>query len=246
MAAFVGAELAPNVPLPNVLLLLCGVLELLEPNVKSVGFAEDDAAGLTFVEKLNPPLVDCCDEAEPNVNKEEFDAAAAAAALVSLGLVVENIVDAVVAPPKVDVVFPVFPKVGVLLDPNGNEVALLDGVPNVDRGFAAGELNTGNFVSGVPKIGGLPSAPKDRTLFSGMANPDGLPPVVVNDVGLSVLNAIVVFDSLLNSGVELETIGKSVATGVSFVALLVDGVASVALFPSNEPLVDNAADDVGI
>jgi len=237
LAVFVGAELAPNVPLPNVLLLLCGVLELL-PNVKS-GFAVD-AAGLTFAEKLNPLLVDCCDEAEPNVNKEEFDVA-----LVSLGLVVENIVDVVVAPPKADVVL--FPKAGALVDPKGDEVALFDGVPNVERVFAAGELNTGNFVSGVPpKIGGLLSLPPNvGTLVSGIANPDGLLPVVVNDDGLSVPNAIVVFDSLLNNGVELETIGKSVVTGVLLAALLVDEVVSVALFPPNDTLVDNAADDVG-
>lgn len=94
---FVGAELAPNVPLPNVLLLLCGVLELL-PNVKS-GFAVDGAAGLTFAEKLNPLLADCCDEVEPNVNKDELDAV-----FVSLGLVVENIAGVVVTPPKADVV----------------------------------------------------------------------------------------------------------------------------------------------
>lgn len=235
---FVGAELAPNVSLLKVLLLFCGVLELL-PNVKS-GFA-GDVTGLTFAEKLNPPLDDCCDEAEPNVNKEElFDAA-----LVSTGLVVENIVDVVVALPKADVVL--FPKAGVLVDPKGVEVALLDGVPNVDRGFAVGGLNTGNFVSGVAKIGGLLSVllPNVVTfpLFSGMTNPGGLLPVVVNDDGLSVPNAIVVFDSLVNSDVELETIGKSGATGVLFAALLV-GVVSVAFSP-NDTLVDNVADEVG-
>jgi len=210
---FVGAELAPNVSLPKVLLLFCGVLELL-PNVKS-GFA-GDVAGLTFAEKLNPPLADCCDEVEPNVNKEElFDAA-----LVSMGLVVvENIV------------------------PKGVEVTLLDGVPNVDRGFAVGELNTGNFVSGVAKIGGLLSVllPNVGTfpLFSGITNPGGLLPVVVNDDCLSVPNAMVVFDSLVNSDVELETIGKSGATGVLFTALLV--VVSIAFSP-NDTLVDNVAD----
>lgn len=235
---FVGAELAPNVSLPKVLLLFCGVLELL-PNVKS-GFA-GDVAGLTFAEKLNPPLAGCCDEAEPNVNKEElFDAA-----LVSTGLVVvENIVDVVVALPKADVLFP---KAGVLVDPKGVEVALLDGVPNVDRGFAVGELNTGNFVSGVAKIGDLLSVllPNVGTfpLFSGMTNP-GLLPVVVYDDCLSVPNAIVVFDSLVNSGVELETIGKIGAIGVLFTALLV-GVVSVAFSPK-DTLVDNVTDDVGI
>lgn len=236
MAVFVGAELTPNVPLPNVLLLFCGVLELL-PNVKS-GFA-DDAAGLTFAEKLNPPLVDCCDEAEPNVNKDEFDV------LVSLGFVVENIVGVVVASPKADVVL--LPKAEVL-DPKGDGVVLLDTVSNVGRGLATGGvLNTGNLVSDeVTKIGGLLSVlpPNVGILFSGMANPDSLLPVVGNDDGLSVPNAIVVFDSLLNSGVELETIGKSVATGVSFAALVV-GVVSIALFPPNDTLVDNAADDVG-
>lgn len=118
---------------------------------------------------------------------------------------------------------------------------------NVDRGFAADELNTGNFVSGVPKIGGLLSVLLLNVgiLFSGMINSDGLLIVVVNDDGLSVPNAIVVFDSLLNIGAELETIGKSVATGVSFAVLLVDGVISVVLFPPNDTPVDNAADDVG-
>jgi len=236
LAVFVGAELAPNVPLPNVLLPLCGVLEL-PPNVKS-GFA-DDAAGLTFEEKLNPPLVACCDEAEPNVNKDEFGV------LVSLAFVVVNIVDAVVAPPKAGVVL--LPKVEVLDDPKGDEVVLLDSVSNVGREpDAAGELNTGNFVSVALKIGGLLSVllPNVGILFSGMANPGSLLSVVGNDDDLSVPNAIVVFDSLLNSDVELETIGKSGVTGVSFAALVV-GVVSVVLFPPNDTLVDNVADDVG-
>jgi len=116
-------------------------------------------------------------------------------------------------------------------------------VPNVDRGFAVGELNTGNFVSGVAKIGGLLSVllPNVGTfpLFSGITNPGGLLPVVVNDDCLSVPNAMVVFDSLVNSDVELETIGKSGATGVLFTALLV--VVSIAFSP-NDTLVDNVAD----
>lgn len=239
LAVFAGAALAPNVLPPNVLLPLCGVFELL-PNVKS-GFADAGAAGLTFAEKLNPLLAGCCDEAEPNVNKDGFDGA-----LVSLGLVVENIAGVVVAPPKAGVVL--LPKAGVLDGPNTEGAALLDDVPNVDRGFAAVGLNTGNFVSAAPKIGGLLSTlpPNAGILFSGMANPGGLPLVVGNDDGLSVPNAIVVFDSpLLNSGVELETIGKSVATGVLFAGLLVDGVVSPTLFPANDTLVDNAADDVG-
>lgn len=128
---FVDAVLAPNVPLPNILLLLGDAFELL-PNVKSDGFA-DDVAGLTFAEKLNPlPVADCCDDAaEPNLNKGEFDAG-----LVStLGLVDENRVAGVVAAaPKAGAVL--FPKAAELLDdPKSDGVApLLDGMPNVGRG----------------------------------------------------------------------------------------------------------------
>lgn len=241
---FVEAVLAPNVPLPNILLLL-GVFELL-PNAKSF---VDDEAGLTFVEKLNPlPVAGCCVDAEPNLNKEEFGAG-----LVStLGLVDENRVVGVVAvPPKAGVVL--FPKAAELLDdPKSDGVALLlDGMPNVGRGFTVGELNTaGNFVSGVPKTDGLLSCVllPNVGIFSGIANPDGLLlSVAVNAGALSVPNAIVVFDSLLlKSDVELVTIGKSVAAGVSLADLLDDGVdVSASLFSPNDRFVDNAADDVG-
>lgn len=237
---FVEAVLAPKVPLPNILLLL-GV-ELL-PNVKSGFIAE-----LTFAEKLKPlPVADCCDDVEPNLNKEEFDTG-----LVStLGLVDENKVVGVVAvPSKAGVVL--FPKAAELDDPKSDGVALLlDGMPKVGRGFTAGELNTtGNFVSGVPKIAGLLSCIllPNVGIFSGMENPDGLLLSVVVNAGLSVPNAIVVFDSLLlKSDVELDTIGKSVAAGVSLVDLLDDRVdISADLFSPNDRFVDNAADDVGI
>lgn len=255
LAVFVGGalEFVPNVPLPNtlllLLLLLCDVLAPL-PNVKS-GFAAAAApAAFVFAEKLNPPPAGCCcccccddddDDDEPNVNSDGFDAALG----VSLGLVVENIVGVVAVPPKVAVLL--LPKADALDDPKSEEVAP-GAVPKFGRGFAvcAGVLNPGSFVSDVPKIDGLFSPlllPNVGILLSAMGKPDdGLLTAVKAD-GLSMLKAVVVFDSLLlNNDVELETIGKTVPVGVALVAGLL-GWLSGSLFTPNS-FVGSAADDV--
>ena len=111
LGAFVGAVFvgAPNEP--NMVLLLCGVLELL-PNVKN-GFA-DDAGGLVLAEKLNPPLDGCCDDDEPNV----------------------NIAGVVAVSPKAGAA--AFPKARVLGVPKSDGITLLDDATNVGTGFTAG------------------------------------------------------------------------------------------------------------
>ena len=103
---FVGA---PNEP--NMMLLLCGVLELL-PNVKN-GFA-DDAGELVLAEMLNLPLDGCCNDDKPNV----------------------NIAGVVAVSPKAGAA--AFPKARVLGVPKSDRVALLDDAPNVGTEFTAG------------------------------------------------------------------------------------------------------------
>jgi hypothetical protein len=246
LAVFVGAlELIPNV-LPNTL-LLCEVVALL-PNVKS-DFVPDPVA-LVFAVKLNPLLADCCDD-EPNVNNDGFDAGL----VVSLGLVDENNIGVVVVSPKVAVLL--FPKAGVFDEPKSEGVAL-DGVPKFERGFftdvCVGGLNPVNFVaSGIPKIDDLVSMlllPNAGILFSDMANPDDDLFAAMNVDGLSIPNAVVVFDSLLlNNDVELEITGK-VPVNVVLTDLLGNEVlgnedASGILFSPNN-FVDSVADDIGI
>lgn len=246
LAVFVGAGVA-NASLPNIP-LLDGALELL-PNTKSGCFAAD-SGGFVLAEKLKLLLAGCCAGwLDPNVG-----IGAMVDALLSFGLVVENIAG-VVVPPNAGVLV-LFPKAGLLDEPNGRIIELDEpNWPPITVGVCPGELNTdvvlsplpntGNFVSCVPKIG----------LFSGAGYSGGLlaaPPV--NTVGLSACpNVIGTFESLLlNNDVELETIWKAGAVDVSLATGLSEdnggraGVVPVILFSPNDKFVESAGDGVAV
>lgn len=176
-------------------------------------------------------------------------------------MVVENIAGVVVLPNAG--VLLLFPKVGLLDEPNGIIIELdepkrlpitEDVCPdelNTDVVFSP-LPNTGNFASCVPKIDLLSALPLNTgILFSGAENPDGLAVASVKTVGLSAWpNVIGVFESL-NNGVELETIGKAEALSVSLTAALSEdsgggvGVALLILFSPNDRFVESAGDDAG-